>query len=415
VFFISDRRAKARPTAAGRIRTNPDGSARTLENRAGRRENASVARTLAPGETLGAFILERRLGSGGMAEVWAASRAADGARVALKVLRPDSPREIRVMFADEIRLAERLRHPNIVFVHGPHSEGDFAFLEMELVEGQDLAKILAAQVRSRELMPYVAAIAIARDVALALAFAHAARSADGEPLGIVHRDVSPQNVIVTPDGKAKLLDFGIARARQRQTKTKTGVIKGKLAYLAPEQALGLEVTSRTDIYGLGVVLWEMLATRRLFRATQEAALLAAVTEGRIPDVREACPSVPIEAAALVRSMTALDPADRPESIRVVEGALSRLLFGSERGAEDLTAQLSDWLRPILARRRTPARRIEQPPEVKPVMVIDGVPIRAAAGRIREPEATIPDPPSAETVLEGEMTQRTRSRIRRSRP
>src|SRR5688572_11333405 len=217
-----------------------------------------------------------------MAEIWSARR--DGQAVALKILQPmfSKDQSFRAMFQDEVDIATKLTHANIVEVYGAHEIDGFVFQSMELIEGRDLRRVLSALARASRWFPVRFALYVGQHVARALAYAHARRGEDGRSLEIVHRDVSPHNVMIAMDGRVKVLDFGIARAAERLARTRPGVVKGKIPYMAPEQALAVGVTPQTDIFALGVVLWETLAMRRLFRAESDPELLQLVVRAEVP-------------------------------------------------------------------------------------------------------------------------------------
>jgi serine/threonine-protein kinase len=308
---------------------------------------------LKKGDQLGPYVLDRLIGRGGMAEVWAASDPSlDGAAVALKVLDPASDSASRVMFRDEVRMAECLRHPNIVRVEGCHEHAGWMFTTMELLDGKDVRRLVTAAAKGNDRLPVPVAVRIARDAATGLAAAHDAVAPSGQRLELVHRDVSPQNIMVTRSGSVKVLDFGVARAVERETKTAKGVIKGKLAYMSPEQILGKEVTVRTDIFALGLVLWEMLAMERAYPLKRsEEELFVAVMEVAIRPIEDLRRDVSPELAALVRGLLRADPRVRPPSMHAVAAELSQILagFGEAGSVEALAA----WARPHLA---TPPER-----------------------------------------------------------
>ncbi len=312
---------------------------------------------LQPGARLGDFQLLARLAVGGMAEVWAAleldplsaAPLPGRPRVALKILAPglaDEP-SFRLMFHDEVEISTQLHHDNVVLVHGVHEHGALLFQSMELVDGLDLRRLLAGSVRAGQRVPVLVALAIARALARALHYAHQRRGVDGRALEIVHRDVSPHNVMVARGGQVKLLDFGIARAAARLAETRTGIVKGKLAYMAPEQALGLPATPQTDIFSAGVVLWEVLASRRLFRAETDPQLLELVLRADVPPIRQLNPEVPAELASLLSAMLEVRPEARPESMREVEAAITRCLARSFPQDGPLEGRVAAWVAPLL--------------------------------------------------------------------
>lgn len=299
--------------------------------------------TLRPGQPLGDFVLESKLALGGMAEIWTA-RGAEGA-VALKVLLPhfvDNPAFL-AMFEDEVRIATRLQHRNIIAVRGSHAAEGHVFQSMELLSGFDLRRVLSHAARTGQRFPVPLCLFVAREVARALSYAHTRKNEEGRALDIVHRDVSPHNVMICANGQVKLLDFGIARAAERAAHTRTGVIKGKLAYMAPEQALAVGVTPQTDIFAAGVVLWEMLTIERLFVANSDAELVERVVAAEVPPVQSKNPTVPDDVARLLDRMLAQRAPDRPSSMDEVERSLTRALtlhFTPEASDE---AALAKWL------------------------------------------------------------------------
>lgn len=303
--------------------------------------------TLRPGLDLGGFVLGDKLAVGGMAEIWAAHRAAEGpsAPVALKVLLPHFSGDpaFLAMFRDEVAIASRLRHQNIVSVFGVHEARGHLFQAMERIDGCDLRRLLSHLSRAGRRLPVPLALFVGQQLARALDYAHQRRGDDGRALDIVHRDVSPHNVMLGRDGQVKLLDFGVARATERTARTRTGVIKGKLAYMAPEQALAVGVTPQTDIFAAGVVLWEMLAQERLFTAPSEAELVDAVVRAEVPEVRDRNPEVPADVAALLDRMLQARALERPASMAEVERGLTKALVVHYEEADAGERVLSAWL------------------------------------------------------------------------
>ncbi|WP_208647437.1 serine/threonine-protein kinase, partial [Corallococcus interemptor] len=225
----------------------------------------------------GRYLLIKRLALGGMAELFLAHKPPDPTLVVIKRILPylsEEPEFVQ-MFLDEARIAAQLHHPNIVQVHELGKEGDNIFICMEYVEGVDLRRVLAEEHKFGASMPYGVAAKICAAIAAGLDHAHFSRGVDGRPLELIHRDVSPQNVMISYDGRVKLVDFGIAKAGAFMERSKPGVIKGKFLYLSPEQILQERLDHRADIYALGVMLYEITTGKQPFhRPTTEGILYA---------------------------------------------------------------------------------------------------------------------------------------------
>jgi len=225
----------------------------------------------------GNYLLIKRLAVGGMAELFLSQRPPDPELVVLKRILPylsEEPEFVQ-MFLDEARIAAQLHHPNIVQVHELGKEGDNIFIAMEYVEGVDLRRVMAEESKFGATVPYGVAARICSQVAAGLDYAHHSRGVDGRPLELIHRDVSPQNVMIGYDGRVKLVDFGIAKAGAFMERSKPGVIKGKFLYLAPEQVSQERLDHRADIFALGTMLYEITTGRQPFaKPTTEGILYA---------------------------------------------------------------------------------------------------------------------------------------------
>jgi len=273
------------------------------------------ARFLAPGTRIGRYTIVRRLATGGMAELYLAR--VEGLRgfeklVALKLVLPhlaDDP-DFVSMFLDEARLAATLDHPNVVHVIDVGRFGRDHFFAMEYVHGEDLRSVVR---RARDGIPLGCALAIVAGVAAGLHHAHERRGPDGTPLGLVHRDVSPANVILTYDGAVKVVDFGIARVGARSKATRLGVVKGKSGYMSPEQCRGEPVDRRGDVFGLGILLWELTVGRRLFLGEHDYAVMSKIVFGLVPHPCEIVPDYPQELANVVMRALHRDPDRRQPS------------------------------------------------------------------------------------------------------
>ncbi len=290
------------------------------------------------------FALQRFLGAGGMAEVFVAEAVGLlGSRrlAAVKRVRRDlvENAEHCSMFLEEARLAAQLHHPNIVEVlsFGTGGKGSHVrpYIAMELIDGLPLAVLLRHSAAAARPLPLAAVSQIGSAVASALHHAHTLRGEDGEPLEVVHRDVSPHNVLISRTGEVKLIDFGIARAATRATHTKTGHMRGKLAYAAPEQVAGTGVDARTDVFALGVMLYEAATLTRPFTGDSEPAIVTAILEGRHRTLIELrADAAPI--ASIIERAMSVDAKQRWQTAAALEGALEQAVPRSEAGQRALS-------------------------------------------------------------------------------
>jgi serine/threonine-protein kinase len=296
---------------------------------------------------LGRYRLIAELARGGMGIVYlglVSGPAGFNKLFVVKELKPhlaEDPSLVR-MFVDEARLAAKLSHPNVVQTIEVGCDGARPFIAMEYLQGQSLHRILQRGRASGglPLALHVSAIIGALD---GLQHAHALCDFDGTPLCIVHRDMSPQNVLVTYDGTIKVLDFGIAKALDSRDETRTGVLKGKIAYMAPEQAQGVPLDCRADIFAVGVMLWEAAAGRRMWsEATNELQILRALSNGQVPRVRDFAPEVPDTLARIIEKATACAVGDRyPTAARLQEDLAAFLVETREQPtARDLGRYVS---------------------------------------------------------------------------
>ncbi len=367
------------------------------------------------------LFLGRRQGAAGFAKL-----------VAIKVVHPHLAREAQFgqMFVDEALISSRIEHPNVVHVTELGEQAGAYFLVMEYVHGASLSQLLAGlSKRGRRLSPELA-VHIAVRVAEGLHAAHETLGDDGQPLHVVHRDISPQNVLLSARGHVKLIDFGIAKARGRVQQTTTTSLKGKIRYMAPEQAFGRPVDRRTDVYALAVVLWEMLTMRRMFTAENDFALLDMVRSPSPPPPStylEGCPPA-LDAAVMhalrpdldQRTATAFEL--RRELAEAMPSALA--LDASNLGeiiATVLGKELDEERKTITAALQgtgsveLPAARIPSPESIENYTVSDGSirllpPDQVVAHEDSPPVVSMPAAPTSHTPA---ATATTRANIPRA--
>lgn len=302
------------------------------------------AKGLAPGDTIGSYELVFRAAEGGMATIWAARRR--GSRgfsqlVAVKVL-SDLLREDpdgRAMFLDEARTAARIIHPNVCQVLDYGEDGGRPYMVMEWIEGESLARIAAAQRMQGERLPLRWVLHVAAAACAGLHAAHEAHDDDGEPMNLVHRDVSPQNIMVTWGGVTKIVDFGVAKSRRRSQVTRVGVIKGKTSYFSPEQIRVEALDRRSDIFSFGIMLYVLITDHHPFRGRCALETVQNIaTKDPFPP-RELLPDLPPELDALILRALARDPDARFPTAAELGRALERLavtLGAAEASAEEYT-------------------------------------------------------------------------------
>ncbi len=263
-------------------------------------------------ETFGKYILLEKIQTGGMAEIYLARRpGASGVSkfLAIKRILPQfcEQHEFIEMFKAEAKIAVTLSHANLVSIHEFGMEKNQLFLAMDYVEGRNLRQILNKMKKSGVAFSIEQVLYVIREVAAGLDHAHRCIDANtGKPLNIIHRDMSPQNVMVSFGGEVKIVDFGIAKAETQLDNTRAGTLKGKFGYMSPEQAEGQQVDLRTDIFALGIVLWELLANDRLFVANNEINTIRKVRDCQIPSLRKIKHDIPQELERIVAKSLAKD-------------------------------------------------------------------------------------------------------------
>ncbi|MFT5354489.1 MAG: serine/threonine protein kinase [Polyangiales bacterium] len=290
--------------------------------------DASYTCTVRVGDNIAGYDIVAKMKSGGMAALYLGRRSRSGGfekHVAIKVVHEhlSENEDFTVMFLDEARISASIEHPNVVHVHdlGTTDSGR-DFLVMEYVPGVALSQVMRAfRQQQRRPTPAIATW-IAMQVAAGLHAAHELTTEDGKLLGVVHRDVSPKNVLIAYKGYVKLIDFGIAKAADRIHHTQGALIKGTFRYMSPEQAHGTPLDRRTDIYALGIMLWELLTQQKLFDAPNDILLLDLVRNPKIPPPSSLAPDVSPALDAIVMKALALDPNDRPATTAAFRAELA---------------------------------------------------------------------------------------------
>jgi serine/threonine protein kinase len=296
---------------------------------------SSTARQSAIATEIGKYHVIAELARGGMGNVYLAALCGPAGfhkLLALKELKPElaDDESYVAMFLEEARLAARLVHPNIVQLNEVSSTADGHYMAMEYLDGRSLARITRRFARDGG-FPVAAHLRIVADALHGLHYAHELRGFTGHPFGVVHRDVSPLNLMVTFDGQAKLLDFGIAKTDDSDNETKAGVLKGRVAYMAPEQARGDALDRRADIFAVGVILWEGVAGRRLWPQMSEIEILSRILRDEPPRLGDIVPGVPEELDAICARAMARDREDRyPTAAALLEDLEAHLARRDDR-------------------------------------------------------------------------------------
>ncbi len=306
---------------------------------------------LQPGQTCRDYRLVEKIGRGGMSEIWLAVKldpsGGDFKRFALKMLLPElvDDDEFVRMFVSEARLAAKLEHPNLVHVFESGDFEDRLWFSQEYVEGFNLRDVRRAAPGG---LPYPLVALIVGDILEALVYAHEMPGADGQPLRIVHRDVKPSNVMVANLGHVKLADFGIAKRLGESAvdgvHTKTGHVRGTIGYMAPELLLGARASHQSDLYAVGIVMWELLTGRRLFSGED---VLRKNIEAQVPDLRSVNVDVPLELERVLLKLLCRDVAARFRSAQVAQHALR----GAPGGRDAAAAELRSYLAALTASRK----------------------------------------------------------------
>jgi serine/threonine protein kinase len=301
-------------------------------------------------KTVGRYTLKHRLGVGGMAEVWLAEQSGPRGFVRKTVVKRIHPHlsaeeDFVTSFEDEARLAAKLHHPGIVRVEDFGDDDGVLYMALEYVDGDDLSKLMRHGRNRTEPLPLNLILQVGVDIAEALAYAHDLCDDEGQPLNIVHRDVSPQNILVQRGtGRAKLLDFGIARSEANLHKTRAGMLKGKVAYFSPEQARGEPLDGRSDQYALGVLLYEALAGERAITGGSVVTQLSKAANADFKALTDVAPNVPEGVHAVIERALALEVEGRFSTCAQMAKALDACL--AQHGGRMAPGDYAAWIAEI---------------------------------------------------------------------
>ena len=330
---------------------------------------------------IGRYRVIDRIAVGGMAEIYKATLTGDHGfekLVAIKKILPHlaADRQFVEMFIDEARITAQLDHRNIVQVFELGTDADTPYIAMQFVEGLDVLALLRECARAQIRLPPDLAALIARDVLDALDYAHGARDSNGKALGIIHRDISPGNVLVSWRGDVKLTDFGIARAAERRHKTEAGTLKGKYGYMSPEQVSGGDIDARSDLFSVGILLAEMVMARRLFTSTNDLDILLMVRDARLDRLHKYAVKFPPELRVIITKGLARRPDER------------------WKDAAEFRDAIDDWLRRTS---RVSSRDLAQ---------LVGKVVNAPTAEL---DGVVDEEPAAESGLSGPMTRMSQAR------
>lgn len=303
------------------------------------------------------YKIIKRIGAGGMGEIFLGEQISSEflrRKVILKtVLREhmDNPNSLDEFF-EEARVLAALNHPNVVSIYDITQWGDNPIIVMEYIDGVNLSLVLRMALAKEESIPTPLSTHIIREAAQGLAFAHAAKDTDGQALNLVHRDISPGNIMLRSDGIAKILDFGIAKAEDRATMTSSGNIKGKLNYMSPEQLNEEDLDHRTDQFALGIVFWQLCTQAPMFKGCRNDEIVRRISFGEIDTPSKVNPGVPKELEAIIMKMLSLKPDERYEDCSALADALKVYLDKAHPGTS--AKDVAEFITPMIEQERREA-------------------------------------------------------------
>ena len=351
----------------------------------------------------GRYQLIAQLGGGGMADVYLAKMLGDFSKLAVvKRLKgaAEEDSEVVRMFHDEARLCARLNHPNIVQTFEVGADDEGPFLVMEYLEGQPLSRMRSRAANRRVAVPLGVWLHALSETLLALQYAHAVADHDGTPLSVVHRDVSPQNIVVTYAGTSKLVDFGVAKTTASLSRTRAGVLKGKVAYMAPEQARSdAALDGRADLFSAGLILWELLRGKRMWEGCSEVQVIAALLEREpLPSPRDVDAGVPHALDRVCARAIAKDRGARFASAGEMLEALEAACDAS--GLRSSAREVSGVMAALFADEREKMRKVVTGVADAPTEESERLP--RLAHRPYGAAPTVPPAPSALAEAEGQL-------------
>lgn len=302
-------------------------------------------------EPFGKYFLVDKIATGGMAEIFKAKTFSHGGFENLLVIKRILPHigensDFIEMFIDEAKVSVALQQPNIVRIYDFGKILDNYFIAMECVDGKDIRNVLRKLARRKEFLPPKFCAYVAFEVCKGLHYAHTKTDLQGNPYGIVHRDISPSNILISYEGEVKIADFGIAKAESNAYQTRDGMLKGKFEYMSPEQAQGKEIDHRSDLFSLGIILYEMMTGRRLFKTDSEIATLKRIREGEIAPPSKVKPDLPAALEAICMKALERDPEVRYRSAQELGDELREFLFPAT--SDTLRAEFREYLHGVFA-------------------------------------------------------------------
>jgi serine/threonine-protein kinase len=368
-------------------------------------------------ETFGRYQLIRKLATGGMGQIFLARQSGPVGFQKLLVVKRILPHlseeeEFIKMFFDEARIAALLNHPNIAQLFDVGEVDGIFFIAMEYVHGESVRQLNARANAERGGLPLGLKCRILADAAAGLDYAHRAKSNSGRPLGLIHRDVSPQNVLVGFNGSVKLIDFGVAKATNKISQTVAGAIKGKYPYMSPEQARGEELDPRSDVFGLGIVLYELLTSSRLFKRETDHATLKAVVGAKVAPPSALVDGVKKALDAIVLKALARKREDRFQSAGELQLALEEFLIQNRLAAT--SGHLAAFMRELYSQELEEERFANEPTQIHfdPRFTKEQRAVHAAPAAEEKPAAGA-SKSAAKPRLTGERKVRTTGEVPKS--